>query len=267
MRAALLAAVALALGAGPAAAAPLVVRTAISPSPARFGDVVVATVGVVPDASVDPGSIAVRPGLSPYGALGRPTRTRSGDTVTFRYEISCLTQGCVPPHEVSLAPAHVTATTRTGKRLDQVAPWPDLKVTPRVSEAAVDKLEWRQQLAPAAPTYRVRPGVLSAVLAAAAALLVAGAAALVGVELRRRRRAIALADPRLPLERALALLRESAGRPPADRRKALSLVSRELPEPERLEREATELAWSRRPPEADRVGALADELEQELAAP
>ena len=128
----------------------------------------------------------------------------------------------------------------------------------------MDRVEWQQQLAAAAPTYRVRPGALAAVLVAIAALLVAGAAALVAVELRRRRRAIALADPRLPLERALALLRESAGRPPADRRKALSLVSHEVPA---AEREATELAWSRRPPEADRVGELADELEQELAAP
>ena len=68
-------------------------HTTLSPSPARFGDVVVATVSVTPDGTVDPGSIAVRPGLAPYGALGEPTRSSAGDTVTFRYEVSCLTRG------------------------------------------------------------------------------------------------------------------------------------------------------------------------------
>jgi hypothetical protein len=264
MRAMLVAALALAVGAGPATAAPLVVRTSLSPSEARFGDVVAATVAVTPDSAVDPGSIAVRPGLAPYGALGAPTRTTSGGTVTFRYDVSCLAQACVPPRTVRLAPARITAATRAGESLEQVAAWPALEAVSRVSKAAVDGVEWRQQLAPAAPSYRVRPGVLAALLVGAAALLVAGAVALVAVELRRRRRAIALADPRRPLERALALLRESAGRPPADRRKALSLVSHEVPA---AEREATQLAWSRRPPDAGSVGALADELEQELAAP
>ncbi len=221
MRATLLAAVGLALAAGPATAAPLAVHTTLSPSSARLGDVVVATVSVTPDGTVDPGSIAVRPGLAPYGALGEPTRSSAGDNVTFRYEVSCLTRACVPPRTLRLAPVRVTATTRAGQHVEQAAPWPSLAVVPRVSKGAVDRVEWQQQLAPAAPTYRARPGVLAAVLVAAAALLVAGAAALVAVELRRRRRAIALADPRLPLERALALLRESAGRPPADRRKAL----------------------------------------------
>ncbi len=264
MRAALLAAVALALGAGPATAAPLAVHTVLSPSPARFGDVVVATVSVTPDGTVDPGSIAVRPGLAPYGALGEPTHSSSGDTITFRYEVSCTTEACVPPRALQLAAARVSAATRAGERIDAVVAWPPLELAPRVPKSAVDRVEWRQQLAPAAPTYRVRPGVLAALLVALAALLLGGAAVLVAVELRRRRRAIALADPRLPLERALALLRESAGRPPADRRKALSLVSHEVPA---AEREATELAWSRRPPAAERVDRFAKELEQELSAP
>jgi hypothetical protein len=264
MRAALLAAHALVLGGAPATAAPLVVRTSIAPSPARFGDVVVATVSVTPDATVDPGSISVQPGLAPYGALGQPSRSTSDGAVTFRYDVSCLTEACAPPRTVRPAPARITATTRGGDRVERAAAWPALAIAPRVPNGAVDRVQWRQQVDPAAPTYRVRPGVLAAALAGAAALLVAGAAALVAVELRRRRRAIALADPRLPLERALALLRESAGRPPEDRRKALSLVSHEVPA---AEDEATALAWSRRPPDAGRVGALADELERELAAP
>jgi hypothetical protein len=265
MRVALVAAaLAVALGTGPATAAPLVVRTSLSPSPARFGDVIVATVAVTPDGTVDPGSIDVRPGLAPYGALGEPARSSAGGTVSFRYDVSCITEACIPPRIVRLAPARVTATTRADERVDQAGAWPSLTVRPRVSKEAVDRVEWRQQLSPASPTYRVRPGLLAAVLAGAAVLLVAGAAALVAVELRRRRRAIALADPRLPLERALALLRESTERPPADRRKALSLVSHEVPAAERV---ATALAWSRRPPDAERVGALADELEQGPAAP
>ncbi|MGZ8694947.1 MAG: hypothetical protein ACXWYS_05855 [Gaiellaceae bacterium] len=257
-----------ALGAAPATAAPLAVRTTLSPAPARFGDVVAATVAVHADPSVDPGSIVVRPGLAPYAVLGDAARSSSGDTVTFRYELACLVEACVPPRTVRLAPARVAARLESGDSAEARAAWPRLRVVPRVPAAALDRtpLGWQQQLAPAAPSYRMRPGVLAAVLTAGAALLVGAAAWAVAAELRRRRRALELADPRRPLERALALLRESVGRPPVDRRKALSLVSREVPGHERLERAATELAWSRRAPEADRVDELAGALEQELAA-
>ena len=71
--------------------------------------------------------------------------------------------------------------------------------------------------------------------------------------------------PRLPLERALALLRESEAPAGADRRKALALVSRELPPETRWSETATELAWRRGDPDAEPMDELADALEQELA--
>jgi hypothetical protein len=71
-------------------------------------------------------------------------------------------------------------------------------------------------------------------------------------------------DTRPPLERALALLRESTRRGPRDRRKALALVSRELPPDDLLEGAVTRLAWERSEPGAEPVGALADAVEKEL---
>jgi hypothetical protein len=230
--------------AAPASAA----TTALSPNPARFGDVVTATL-------VAPKGAATEAEFGPYTPVTAPTR--SSTTVTYR--LQCLNEGCVPPKTVHFPPARVD-----GARV----PWPALRVVGRVPESALAKSPpgWREQTALPAPSYRIRPGLLAVLLVAAATLLAAGAVALVAVELRRRRQAEEqrIADARPPLERALELLRESERRPPPDRRKALALVSRELPPDDALEETATALAWRRGEPGADRIEELADALEAEL---
>ena len=92
-------------------------------------------------------------------------------------------------------------------------------------------------------------------LFAAAALLALVAAALVAVELRRR------ADdaPVDRLRRALRLVRESASRPPRDRRRALDHLAATLGDVPPAER-ATRLAWARPEPEPDATLAIADEV-------
>jgi hypothetical protein len=236
-------AVALALAA-PASAA----TTALSPNPARFGDVVTATL-VAPPVAV------VEAEFGPYAPVAAPER--SGTNV--RYRLQCLSEDCVPPTTVHFRPARVDGAP---------VPWHALRVVGRVPASALAKSPpgWREQSAFPPASYRIRPGLLVALLVAAAALLAAGAVALVAVELRRRRRLVKqrIADARPPLERALALLRESERRPPPDRRKALALVSRALPLDDALEQTATALAWRRGDPGAERIEQLADALEEEL---
>ncbi len=238
----------LALTAALGLAAPASAATTLSPNPARFGDVVTATL-------VAPKGARIEAEFGPYAPVAAPKR--SGTTVTYR--LQCLNEGCVPPKAVHFPPARVD-----GAR----ASWPALRVAGRVPASALAKSPpgWREQTALPAPSYRIRPGVLAAALVAVAALLVAGAVALAAVELRRRRRLEErrIADARPPLERALALLRESERRPPPDRRKALALVSRELPPDDALEETATALAWRRGEPGAERIEELADALEEEL---
>jgi hypothetical protein len=230
--------------AAPAAAA----TTALSPNPARFGDVVTATL-------VAPAGAEVQAEFGPYAPVVPPKR--SSTTITYR--LQCLNEGCVPPKTVHFPPARVDGA--------RVA-WPAFRVVGRVPDSALAKSPpgWREQKAFAAPSYRIRPGLLAALLVAAAALLAAGAVALVTVELRRRRRLEEqrIADARPPLERALALLRESERRPAPDRRKALALVSRELPPDDALQETATALAWRRGDPGAKPIDELADALEEEL---
>lgn len=230
--------------AAPASAA----TTALSPNPVRFGDVVTATL-VVPKGAV------VEAEFGPYGPVAAPKR--SSTTVTYR--LQCLSEGCVPPKTVHFPAARVDGAP---------VPWPALRVVGRVPESALAKSPpgWREQTELAAPSYRIRPALLTALLVAAAVLLVAGAVALVALELRRRRRVEEqrIADARPPLQRALALLRESERRPPPDRRKALALVSRELPPEDALEETATALAWRRGEPGPERIEELADAVEEEL---
>jgi hypothetical protein len=89
-------------------------------------------------------------------------------------------------------------------------------------------------------------------------VLVVGAAllALAGIALLVRRARGGAGQRALGLADALRLLRESAGRPAADRRRASDLVAR-------LSRsdEATRVAWSPPPPEPDDVRELAERIE------
>jgi hypothetical protein len=158
----------------------------------------------------------------------------------------------------------VTATARDGRTVHARAAWPALHVRGRVTAAdlAPARPPFRVDTAPPAPTYSVRPGLLTWLLVAAAVVLALAAIALVVRELLRRR------TTRMPaedvLERALRLTREAESRAPDDRRRALGLLARVLEARKRATASsARDLAWSRPPPESDELAALVGDVERE----
>jgi hypothetical protein len=268
---------------GPHAAAPpaqaLAVTLEISPRPALFGDPLTATARVLVDASrVDPGSVRVDADFDPYtparASLRSSSRSGRVAAVEFRFLISCLTADCVPGaagRRIRFPATLVRARQQDGRAVQVRAPWPILNLLPRVDEQALtaSPRAWREQSALPPVSYRTRPGALLAVLLSFAAGLALAALALVAVELARRRQSHARAKAVSRLALALALARESMRRDPDDRRKALALLARVLSGEnsgeERLAAAAEHLAWSRGRPEAERIDALAAEVEREVS--
>jgi len=133
-------------------------------------------------------------------------------------------------------------------------------ITVRVLPRATAK-----QVAAAKPAYRAPAalpaprgtGAAATVLLVGAGLLALLAAALAADGLRLRREET-LVDR---LRRALRLVRESATRPPDDRRRALDHLAATLGDARPAER-ATKLAWARPEPEPGATLAIADEVER-----
>ena len=129
-----------------------------------------------------------------------------------------------------------------------------VRVLPRVTakEVAARSPQYRASTAVSAGTG---DGYADELLFLGAALLLLGAAALVAVELRPRREGA----PVDRLRRALRLVRESAGREPADRRRALDHLAATLGDADPADR-ATRLAWARPEPQPEPTLALAEEV-------
>ena len=128
-----------------------------------------------------------------------------------------------------------------------------VRVLPRVTakEVAARRPAYR---APTAVAAAAGDGPADELLFGAAAVLALGAAAVAALELRGRRR--------IPVDRllwALRLVRESAERTPADRRRALDHLAATLGDAPPAER-ATRLAWSRPEPDPEPTLAVADEV-------
>jgi hypothetical protein len=200
------------------------VVVALSPSPAHFGEIVTATVH---------GSGT--PDFAPF-----VVRAHHGDT----YELQCLDPACVP------GPG--PRTVRVGGRRLVIVPRATARQVSQPSHA------FERQTALPPPGYRIRPGLLEALLLAAAAVLVLVAAWLALPILRRL--VPERIDSRTPLERALALSRASLGRGAGDRRRALDLLARALGR-DTTARDALELAWSEPEPEPARIERLVDTIE------
>jgi hypothetical protein len=246
-----------AFGAPAAPAADVHVTTAISPRPARFGDIIHATLTARSSAAV-----SVEEGFAPFQVVGQST-TRKGDLSTWRFDLQCLEARCAPgPGARSIVPA--PARVHAGSSV-VVARFPAVQVQPRVSEAQVANPE-RSFLRPTTPppaSFRFSPGTTQRVLVAAAAVLVLAAMLLV-IPLARPRRARGPARSMDPLERALALVEQARTRPPADRRRALGLLARAL---RRVGATATgqaaaDLAWSEPEPDAARMTLLVERIEK-----
>jgi hypothetical protein len=243
-----------------AMAADVHVATAISPRPARFGDVVHATL------TVRAGSAAtVQEGFAPFEVLREAsTSARDGAVVvtTWRFDLQCLAAQCTPgpgPRSVRLS----TSRVQVGSRVIE-ARFPAVRVDPRVTQKQVGNPQryFLHPTTPPSPTFQFSPSTVRRALVAVAALLalVAGLLVFPLVRPHLARTGGVHADP---LARALALVRAARSRPPPDRRRALGLLSRTLRsrgEPA-AGQTAADLAWSEPEPEPARMTQLVDRIE------
>jgi hypothetical protein len=223
--------------------AAVTVTARVQPSSVHFGDPFQYVVEAHGSGRViaDPGAFEV---------IGAPSTSRSGDTVRVTETLICLGRGCVPndgPRTVALPAPR--AGSVTGAPVS-------VTVVPRVTAAAVKHGAYVEQ-------KDVAP--VTAQLGLAAGVVIALSVALVGVAAvllwRRRRAQIAAAGwTGTRLELALRFLRDSAGRPVEDRRRAADFASRATRGP--VADEATRLAWGPPAPGPADVGRLADDVER-----
>jgi hypothetical protein len=258
-------------GSAPKTAPPaaVTVEAALDRSVLEFGDAVTARVVIALDRdAVRPQTLHVVDDLAPLTTLSARTETRtvSGrlETVSLIQRVACLTTPCLA-RAIALPHIRVTVTTRSGAVTRVTASWRPLQLRSRVTAAdlAATTPHLAGDTAVAPPSYRLAPGTASVVLDIVAALTAAGAAAILALEalrFRRRRRHVDGDE----LSRALRLVREAERRPPSDRRRALALLARLL-HGHTLERNASDLAWSRPVPEPQPVEALVSQVEEENA--
>ena len=257
-----------------ASAAPLAPSASFEPAAPRFADRIAATATVVVGDGVDPGSVRTVGGFGPLDVLSGPVVERhdrgGGRTaVELRWVVACLNEDCVPgdtARAIALPPLRFSATREDGSRATAVVRWPALAIAGRVSraEAGAATPPLRRETTLPAVSYRVSPGTLATAFDALAGLLLLAAAALaVRALVRRQRRREAERLARLtPLERALLYARESEGRGPDDRRRALGLLGRVLGETgSALGGSASRLAWSPPEPSPDEVESVVGDVE------
>jgi hypothetical protein len=257
---ALLAVLALsAVGAASAEAPPFTVTTSFSPTAIRYGDPVTAVVEVRFDPKrVDHSSISAVPSFAPFVLVAKPVVEAAGaGLLRFRYSLLCVTEGCLPVRAskvIRLRPFRVTAGGATA-----IPSWPLLRIESRLSAADLrGEAPFRSPAAPPPPHYRVGPGALATGLIVSAVICALVAIVLVAAAVwRRRRRPVTRRVS--PLELAIAYVRDAAGRPDPDRRRALELLSEAVEDD--LALAAADAAWSREPPTPAGAGDLADRAE------
>lgn len=259
-----------------AATQPLRVRAVFVPGAVEFGDAVTARIVVTLDSgSVRPSSLRVVYGVAPLTQLGaiRERQVSRGGThiVTYELRAACLTDPCVAASaRRSIAPAAVQAvvTRTTGAVLRATAAWVPLTVSGRVTAADLSAASppFRVDTTPPAPSYRLRPSLLGALLDGAGAILVICAAGLAAAALLRARRPRDSAQTD-ELTHALALARDARTRAEPDRRAAVGHLARLLARRGTdLAPAADDLAWSRRAPTPDSLTELVEGVERERPA-
>ena len=247
-------------------AAPPTIDARVDQANPRFGDsfgyVVTATV----DGSLVGGARIVQRRRTVHAARRRRS---SGDRssngvghITVTETIACLSAACLEERRRSRRPAAAPASRPGGEVA--VAPRVEVTVGSRVSRSGREGVGAGRSGGPAA--CRARPTASRPSVAATRAR-----APRRRPPRRRRGRAHRLRSAdRVPIgagrststsaERAVRLLRESATRDAADRRRAASLASRVVGEPE-LARTAAGVAWSRPEPGPPDATTLADRVE------
>jgi hypothetical protein len=136
------------------------------------------------------------------------------------------------------------------------------------SAVAASRAAYRRQVDVPPPSTTVSPGLAAAFLAAAAILLAALAALLAWRGVRRERTLPVRERLAGGLERALRLLRESAGRPVPDRRRAADYAGRAAAARggAQVAGEASRVAWAPPDPEPADIGALAERIESAVGS-
>jgi hypothetical protein len=186
---------------------------------------------------------------------------------------ACLTQTCVVAKgDAKLKLPHVVATisARDGSTLHRTVAWPLLDIHSGITAADLAPVQppFRVDTTPVAPSYRLAPSTLAALLDALAVVLV-----LAGVALGARQLAVLAGGRRRArpaggeLEQAIRLARLAEARPAPDRRRALGLLARLLGGRDgRLADAASDLAWSRGQPESGELAELVGEIEREVVS-
>jgi hypothetical protein len=235
----------------------------------QFGDRFVARVAVALDKRlVRAQTLRISDDLAPLTQLG-PARTSSStkgnlELVTVTVPVACLTAPCVAANgqaQVHLPLVGATVLGRDGRGVHAWVRWPVLNVGGRVtgSELAPSNPPFRADTTPPPPTYRIAPATLATLLEVLAGLAAVAAIGLIARDVHLRLRP----QESRPsgLKRALLLTRQAEARPAADRRRALSLLSRALGG-DRRSSAARRLAWSESEPEPDQLEELVAEIEQ-----
>jgi hypothetical protein len=251
---------------------PFASSTALSTRSASFGDPLVAQLDLVVDSrAIDPQTVVVQPSFGAYRVVGQSLRTTTGagERLSYRFQLQCLEPVCVPPSarvEQRFQPATVSYRTRAGEPVTQHVAWPSYLLSSRLTDAdrrnAARSLRFDATVPP--PSYRISPDLLRGLLTALAGLLALAAAVLVGFALRPRHASGTVAPSESRLAQALQAVRASTGNGrPAERRKALGWLGRELRAVERPSEadEARRLAWSADPPTATSAGDFATQVE------
>jgi hypothetical protein len=218
------------------------------------------------------GTLRVIADTGPFAIVAAPktSRARTDGMTIVRVEqtLVCLDRGCVPgakPRTVLLPAAR--AITASGSAVARAA---SITLTPRVPASAVaaSRAVYRRQVDVPPPSTPVSLGAAAVLFGAVAAVLGALAALLVWRGVRRRGPLPVQGRVAAGLERALRLLRESAGRPVPDRRRAadyagLAAAARGGAQ---VAGEASRIAWAPPDPEPADVGALAEHIESAVGS-
>jgi hypothetical protein len=281
----------------PDGAPPITARATFSPRAVLFGDTVRAIVEASLDTTrIDPDSLRVTADFLPWRVIARPRRVRrdEGERTHVRttFLLRCLAEPCIPtgqsaqyePDPVRIAYTAVGEGAQGPGSIE--VPFPPLRMYTRLSSNVVRvsrnvSTPWRADLLtlPQA-SYRIAPGLLTALFLGGAVIFGLGAVGLAYVAWPRRAPAPPPEpEPELPpepglspLEQALALLEESVRRDgAADQRRALELVAEELELAEwgdrDLARRARALAWSKGIPPVAQTVALAERVRASLPPP
>lgn len=251
-------------------AAPPTITATARPDTPLFGDPFEYVVVVTSPAAA--GAVRIADDVSPFARVAPTRTTRSVSkgvaTTTLTETLACLSTGCVSTSPdgrlVSLPQARAVigrtsiAATPASVRIGTRVPAPEVSA-PKPPFTRPDELP--------AVGYRISPVVLEALLLVVGLILLAAAVLGIAVPLVRRRRADARsATAPNPVGRAVRLLRESADRDGADRRRAAGLAARVV-ERRDLSADAATIAWSRPEPGPPDATSLADRVEHGAEAP